>query len=133
MRPPQEAAGDRVYEGSFPAQPQSPRRARAAVGECCRAWHLLELYDDVALIVSELVTNAVRHAGTEVRLRLERLPHGVRLEVADDSTRPLRQVVGYADEGGRGLPLVDALSTRYGVEGRPDGKVVWAELVALAG
>lgn len=134
MSHPHDPAGQPVYEGSFPARPDSPRLARAAAADRCRAWCLPELRDDAVLIVSELVTNAVVHAGTEVRVRLERLPDdAVRLEVADDSTRPLRPRRVTMARTGRGLALVDVLATRYGVEGRPNGKVVWAELTTRTG
>ena len=92
-------------------------------------WGVEALADDLALVVTELVANAVRHGGTDIEVRLFPLGDGVRLEVADSSTRPLRpRPATMMDEGGRGLLLVDALSTRYGVEAERNGKLVWAEL-----
>ena len=86
--------------------------------------------DDLSLVVTELVANAVRHAGTDMEVRLIALEHGIRLEVQDGSTRPLRpRPSDMCDEGGRGLMLVDALSSRYGVEGEANGKKVWVELL----
>lgn len=114
---------------TLPATPSSAKRARDLSTQCCRAWGVAGLSDDVAVVVTELVANAVRHAGTDVRFRLVRLAHGLRLEVADGSLRPLRPRPLVQDaEGGRGLVLVDALSTRYGVEADAHGKRIWAEL-----
>ncbi|MGZ6793327.1 MAG: ATP-binding protein [Mycobacteriales bacterium] len=111
-------------------RPASAAEARELVTAACRDWELAPLVDDLALVVTELVANAVRHAGTDLTVRLFPVDGGVRLEVQDGSTRPLRpRPAAPTDEGGRGLLLVDALSTRYGVEGEPDGKRVWVELL----
>ncbi|MCW2601720.1 MAG: hypothetical protein JWM02_3549 [Frankiales bacterium] len=122
---------DAAVVAVFPPQPSSASAARDLVVSVCHDWHLEGLTDDLALVVTELVANAIRHAGTEMVLRLAPIAGGVRLEVHDGSTRPLRpRPAAPSDEGGRGLLLVDALSTRYGVEGEPKGKRVWAELLA---
>ena len=114
----------------LPPLPASAGRARQLVVDLCRQWQVSALCDDVALVVTELVVNAVRHAGTDVTLHLHPIDGGVRLEVWDGSTRPLRpRDARGSDEGGRGLLLVDALSTRYGVEAESRGKRVWAELL----
>ena len=90
-----------------------------------------QLVDSASLVVSELVTNAVLHARTEITVVLELLDDGsVRLEVSDQSSE-LPQRRRYSEESGtgRGLVLVDALSSGWGVESRAeDGKTVWAEL-----
>jgi hypothetical protein len=71
----------------------------------------------------------VRHAGTPLTVRIMPIDRGIRLEVADDSTRGLRvRDARLLDEGGRGLFLVDALANRWGVDAHPVGKRVWAEL-----
>ena len=120
-----------TYETTLPAEPASAPLARSAVQQHCRRWGLGDLCEDATLIVTELVANAVRHAGTVIRLRLRRTDGGLRLEVTDGSPRPVRLTSpGLLDEGGRGLALVDALATHYGVEGQPGGKTVWAELTA---
>jgi anti-sigma regulatory factor (Ser/Thr protein kinase) len=85
---------------------------------------------DVLVIVSELASNAIRHAHTGFSLRVCSKREQVRIEVADhgggwpEATR--RETV--TSEGGMGLNLVAALSDRWGATERPDGKVVWAEL-----
>ena len=117
------------YEVTLPADVTSPRRARAIVASQCAAWGFAGVSDDAAVIVSELVSNSVQHAGTLIHLTLVAFPDVLRLEVSDQSTRPLRHETQSAlAEGGRGLMLVDALAGHYGVVGRPDGKTVWAEL-----
>jgi len=98
----------------------------------CRDWHCTGVVDDAALVVSELVTNAVTHAQSSCELRL-RLSGGVlRIEVADagkGTPDPLAPDAG--DEHGRGLLIVSALSTAWGVQNGLDGrKIVWAELAA---
>ena len=113
----------------LPPRAASATRAREIVTAQCAVWGLLDLCDDIALVVTELVANAVRHAGTDIEICLQPVGEGVRLEVRDGSTRPLRPRPALSsDEGGRGLLLVDALSARYGVEGDAHGKRVWAEI-----
>lgn len=115
----------------LPPRAASAARARELVMVQCAAWGLQSLCEDLALVVTELVANAVRHAGTDIVVSVLAIEHGVRLEVRDGSTRPLRPRAALSsDEGGRGLLLVDALSHRYGVVGEPDGKRVWVELLA---
>ena len=113
----------------LPPQATSAAAARRLVSSACDRWQLQALCDDISLIVTELVANAIRHAGTDIEVTVRRTRDGIRLEVWDGSTRPLRPRAALSsDEGGRGLLLVDALSTRYGVQGEPDGKRVWVEL-----
>lgn len=118
-----------TYHATYPAEAHSVGVARAAVKENCHRWGYGCLYDDAALIVSELVCNAVRHAGTDIGLTLMSRRRGLRVEVSDGSTRPIRpRIATTADEGGRGLALVDALASHHGVRSAPGGKTVWAEL-----
>ena len=115
----------------LPPRAASAARARELVMVQCAAWGFPSLCEDLALVVTELVANAVRHAGTDIIVSVVEIDHGIRLEVRDGSTRPLRPRAALSsDEGGRGLLLVDALSHRYGVVGEPDGKRVWVELLA---
>ncbi|HET6811479.1 MAG TPA: ATP-binding protein [Acidimicrobiales bacterium] len=81
------------------------------------------------LIISELVTNSILHAGTAVRIGLKELGPVVRLEVGDqDRNRP--EAKRYSPEAGtgRGLQLVEALALAWGVDSGPDGKTVWADV-----
>jgi anti-sigma regulatory factor (Ser/Thr protein kinase) len=91
--------------------------------------------EPLTLIVSELVSNAVRHGKPPVQLLLRRVGRGVRVDVHDEApaTGPANHVGGPTRlpapeaEGGRGRFLVDALSARHGVQEVPDdGKEVWA-------
>lgn len=107
-----------------PPEPSSPRLARRFV-----ASHLadVECVDDVALLTSELVTNAVTHAGSVAEVVLVRRPRAVRVEVGDrDGTAPQKRPPD--DRGGRGLHLVEAVADRWGVDRRANGKVVWFEI-----
>ncbi|MFI1953509.1 helix-turn-helix domain-containing protein [Streptomyces xinghaiensis] len=107
--------------------PPSRRPVRAALA----ARGMEELTDDGALIVSELVSNAVRHARSHaIRVTVTRPgPSRVRIGVVDKSTRlPELGEPRDEDEGGRGLPLVRALARDWGTDSLPWGKRVWAEL-----
>jgi len=84
---------------------------------------------DVLVVVSELASNAIRHARTGFSVRVCDLPDHVRIEVADHGTGwPVPRREEAASGGGMGLSLVEALSDRWGATARPTGKVVWAEL-----
>lgn len=108
---------------------QSPAAARAAAADMVTALHLEPIGDDLALVVSELVTNAVRHAAPPVRLELQADAHRVTVAVADGSPgRPVSRVADDDAEGGRGLRLVDLLAAETGVRPSPPGKTVWAAL-----
>jgi PAS domain S-box-containing protein len=94
-----------------------------------------ELVDSAVLATSELVTNALVHAGTPVEVGVEILSEGVRVEIADGSRHlPERRAYGTAAGTGRGLVAVDSLVDRWGVrrEGAL-GKVVWFELGTTGG
>ncbi|MER6298042.1 ATP-binding protein [Kitasatospora sp. NPDC001539] len=87
-----------------------------------------EFLDDVLLIVSELVTNALRHTGERPLLVLRAQDGRVRVDVRDGDPRlPVRRLPEPGEPGGRGLRLVSALADRYGAHPLPDGgKTVWA-------
>ncbi len=114
---------------SLPPRPESAAEARRIINTACSAWHREEIRDSASLVVSELIGNGVRHAGTSLTMRLVPIDGGIRLEIADDSTREVRhRDARLLDEGGRGLFLVDALAQRWGVDAHPAGKRVWAEI-----
>ena len=117
---------DEVAE-EYESVPESVRRARrqvirALVGAGAAA-------DDAALLVSELATNAVIHAGTPFRVAVRRRDDRLRVEVADGSRAVARRQRFSATSGtGRGLALVDEVADRWGVDQRDEGKTVWFEL-----
>ncbi|MFJ8729045.1 ATP-binding protein [Streptomyces bauhiniae] len=107
--------------------------ARRLVRAALAVWALNELTEDGVLIVTELVSNAVRHARrASVRVIVERTaPRAVRIAVADLSRiQPVSCLPGLDEEEGRGVLLVAALAARWGVDERHWGKIVWAELEA---
>jgi anti-sigma regulatory factor (Ser/Thr protein kinase) len=86
--------------------------------------------DDAALVLSELVGNAVRHAeGDMLQVRLRRTADVLRIAVQDGSTvHPAPRQAAYDDESGRGMLIIEALSQRWGCQPLADGKIVWAEV-----
>jgi anti-sigma regulatory factor (Ser/Thr protein kinase) len=103
--------------------------ARLATREVLAAWQLAELADTALLLVSELVTNSVRHACTSLALRLEVAGTSLRIEVRDhEPRRPQPRTPDGLEESGFGLVLVDALASKWGVYDTTTGKAVWAEL-----
>lgn len=122
----------------LPARSLSVGTARRAVRDLLTVWDVPEgVRDDVVLVVSELITNALVHAGgTRITCRLHRAAERIRVEVADEITGeaetalPVACRPGPEDQHGRGLLLVEALSLGWGVtlpSDRP-ARVVWAEL-----
>ncbi len=112
--------------------PLAPRQARAFVASCMKAWGLADLVDRAELLTSEVVTNAIVHAHSPVRVVVEAQSSSVVVEVKDSARTPVVVEGGEVAEAdhGRGMLLVDALSDRWGwwkVEG---GKVVWFALSA---
>ncbi|HUR50590.1 MAG TPA: ATP-binding protein [Mycobacteriales bacterium] len=109
----------------------SARRARRFISEFSRAADLdQEVCDRAALLVSELVTNAVIHGRSRATLVAERPGGHLRIAVLDTD---LRLPVGPGPltldaESGRGLRIVDALADRWGVEAVEGGKAIWFEL-----
>lgn len=113
----------------FPPQASSPGEARALA---CSWAHELGPEEMVALelIVSELVTNAVQHGSGEVTLQLAPTEGGIRIGVHDHGGGvPAPRVVTARSTGGRGLQLVESLSSDWGVAPTRDrGKTVWAQM-----
>jgi serine phosphatase RsbU (regulator of sigma subunit)/anti-sigma regulatory factor (Ser/Thr protein kinase) len=118
---------------SLEPQPQTAGHARKLVRPALRRWGLDELIDSVELLVSEVVTNAVRHAGRPITLRLLRTDV-LRCEVGDDAPQlPRMRHAQPEDENGRGLFLVNRLAQRWGATRLSAGKVVWFELALPLG
>nr|WSZ98152.1 SpoIIE family protein phosphatase [Streptomyces sp. NBC_00857] len=106
----------------------APGRARRLARRALSRWNLEELSDSVELLISEVVTNAVRYAERPVTLRLLRTDV-LRCEVGDDSPQlPRQRRARDTDEGGRGLFLVNRLARRWGATRLSTGKVVWFEI-----
>lgn len=115
------------------AEPRSAKEARSFTEATLGAWGCDALVDVSLLLVSELVTNAVLHAGSHLELVVRLLRDRVRFEVHDGSPRSpeLRPAPTEATTG-RGLTLVERLASCWGTDLSPDGKAVWFEL-PLAG
>ncbi|WP_405014475.1 SpoIIE family protein phosphatase [Kitasatospora sp. NBC_01539] len=118
---------DRVALWTLPADAAVVATARTLAAQQLTAWGLPVLVDDTELIVSELVTNAIRYGEGPVRLRLIR-DRGLVCEVTDgNSASPQMRLARSGDEGGRGLFLVMHLSRRWGTRYGGRGKTVWSE------
>ncbi|MFC5661069.1 ATP-binding protein [Streptomyces nogalater] len=116
----------------LPRQTCSAPDARHFVADVLKGWGLLGVLDDAALVVTELVTNALRHTQTPtVQVIVRRLsPGAVRLIVIDKGPDlwPVLRTVGPPDSGGRGLALVDAVTRSWGCTRWPWEKRIWADL-----
>lgn len=106
---------------------QAPRTARAFTRDVGSEWGLDEdLVDTLLLLVSEMVTNAVRYAPPPLELALARGPDGVRVELCDSDPRlPEPKRPDHEQLGGRGLWLVEVLADEWGFQRVPAGKRVW--------
>ncbi|PYC77721.1 protein phosphatase [Streptomyces tateyamensis] len=116
-----------VVTWELPADPAVVADARARVAATLAGWGLAELVFTTELIVSELVTNAIRYGAPPLTLRL--IHHtSLSCEVSDASnTSPRLRHARTTDEGGRGLYLVAQLSRRWGTRYTDTGKIIWAE------
>ncbi|MGP4000947.1 ATP-binding protein [Streptomyces sp. 8N706] len=121
---------DRSAEWSFPAEPGSVRKARSLVRSTLNEWGLNTVRDVTVLLVSELVTNALRYASGPIGVRIRRVRNDALLvEVSDPlPDPPLARDAEPDDEGGRGLQLVAHTSRRWGTRRGNEGKTVWFEL-----
>ncbi|MFJ8492309.1 SpoIIE family protein phosphatase [Streptomyces sp. NPDC094038] len=119
---------DSVGDWTLPREPRSVGRAREYARGQLLTWDLEPLVDTTELLVSELVTNALRYGEGEIRLRLL-LDRTLVCEVWDSGlVQPRRRRARDTDEGGRGLQLVGLLSAAWGSRRTPRGKTVWFEL-----
>jgi hypothetical protein len=123
-----------VVSASFPADVDSPRHARRMAAATLRRWgHGETLIADVSLVVSELASNAVRHAGSSFSVALQ--TRGPLLRVTVEDRALLHDTASDARMMPRpphGLCVVDSLATSWGVEPTRTGKLVWAQLTYAA-
>ena len=128
------AVPDRL-QARLPACPESASRAGVLVADACRAWQLPQVLHRARLVMLELVTNAVEHAGTDMLVTVSRRDEGLHLLVHDGSValpqrRPDASVTAGAgsDNRGQGLHVVETLARSWGARPTDDGtgKVVWA-------
>ncbi|MGW2235804.1 SpoIIE family protein phosphatase [Streptomyces sp. NPDC001759] len=118
---------DRVAEWDVPPDPAAVSGVRAALNRQLERWGLDELAFTTELILSELVTNAIRYGADPIHVRVL-FDRTLICEVFDSSsTSPHLRYAAMTDEGGRGLFLVAQLAERWGTRYTPAGKVIWAE------
>jgi serine phosphatase RsbU (regulator of sigma subunit)/anti-sigma regulatory factor (Ser/Thr protein kinase) len=118
-------APDQVATWDIPADPAMVTRARQLAARQLRDWGLDLAGDTTELVVSELVTNAIRHGAPPIQLRLIR-DRSLICEVSDaSSTAPHLRRSGALDEGGRGLMLVSRLTQGWGARQTLTGKTIW--------
>jgi anti-sigma regulatory factor (Ser/Thr protein kinase) len=115
---------------AFPGELDSIADARRFVTDAVTRWGYGSRVDDLAVVVSELVTNAVLHAQTDVTVHVSSDGSVIRVAVEDGHRAPPAVVTAPSDRiSGRGLFLVDTLADRWGTEtAGANGKIVWAEL-----
>ncbi|MEV0600315.1 ATP-binding SpoIIE family protein phosphatase [Streptomyces sp. NPDC050315] len=124
---------DHVAAMDLPSDPAAVSGARGFASDVLAAWGLEELSFTTELIVSELVTNAIRYGKSPVQLRMI-LQSTLTCEVFDaSSTAPHLRRARVFDEGGRGLLLVAQLTEHWGTRHSREGKVIWAEQALPAG
>ncbi|GGW57424.1 hypothetical protein GCM10010503_38460 [Streptomyces lucensis JCM 4490] len=125
-------APDRVASWDLPSDPAAVAHARDLAARQLTEWGIPDLTFTTELIVSELVTNAIRHATGPVCLRLIR-DRGLICEVSDaSSTAPRLRHARTTDEGGRGLLIVAQMARRWGTRYTKTGKIIWTEQVIAA-
>lgn len=113
----------------LPGALTSGHHARKWLRATLERWHLADLVADAELLTSELINNAVVHAASDVSVRLRLLDGRLRIEVSDSGPGALhRQETTVEDTSGRGLFLVEALSSAWGTSAGTGGKTVWFEL-----
>lgn len=113
----------------MPAEPASAAQARRFLRELLGTWGREPLEEAAALLLTELVANALLHAKSEVHVTVRLVGDVLRVEVADDSPRqPRRRRYGLDATTGRGLSLVATMARDWGSTPRGPGKVVWFEV-----
>ncbi|MGW0392201.1 SpoIIE family protein phosphatase [Streptomyces sp. NPDC003042] len=123
----------RIAEWDVPEDPAAVSRVRGAGAAQLAAWGLEDIAFTAELILSELITNAIRYGTAPIRVRLL-LDRNLICEVSDgSSTSPHLRYAASTDEGGRGLFLVAQYAERWGTRYTERGKVIWAELSRSGG
>ncbi|WP_372444712.1 SpoIIE family protein phosphatase [Streptomyces coffeae] len=118
----------RIADCEVPSDPAHVAEVRASVARKLAEWDLGDVAFTTELILSELITNAIRYATGPIRVRLL-CDRSLICEVSDtSSTSPHLRYAATTDEGGRGLFLVSQFADRWGTRYTADGKVIWAEL-----
>ncbi|MEV4626517.1 SpoIIE family protein phosphatase [Micromonospora sp. NPDC049523] len=133
-----DGADERVRRVRLPADRRTPAAARAIVRSVLAEAHLDELLNEALLLTTELSTNAVEHAGTELDIEVVADESGLTVTVSDFAVGPLEKVtarpkndltdISEVSERGRGLLLVDHFASRWGTTHLPTGKGVWFRL-----
>ena len=118
---------------AFEASPEAPRAARRFVAQTLARFGSANRGIEAEIVVSELVSNAVIHAQTDLTVTLALSAGAIRIEVRDQNRAPpSARSPSALSISGRGLPLIAALASSWGVNQFGDGKVVWAQ-IARAG
>jgi anti-sigma regulatory factor (Ser/Thr protein kinase) len=118
---------DRIARWEVPSDPAAVAEVRAAAERRLTEWGLDDLAFTTELVLSELITNAIRHATGPITVRLLRDRHLI-CEVADSSsTAPHLRYAATTDEGGRGLFLVAQFAESWGTRYTAEGKIIWVE------
>ncbi|MFI5530604.1 PAS domain S-box protein [Kitasatospora sp. NPDC051853] len=113
----------------LPGLPSAVAEGRAFLGKTLTAWHCAHLADDARLLVSEVLTNAIKHARGPFALQVRRAAAELTVEVSDRSPHlPQPRLADPDDESGRGLLLVEALAASWGVRPTEEGKTTWFTL-----
>lgn len=124
------------HTGEFtelPSNATAARHARVRVREACEKTFDGDRLDEAELLVSEVVTNALRYGAAPVELAVSCDAERVLVKVRNRGTeRPRLVHPTMSDEGGRGLVLVDALSDQWGVQGDQNATVVWFSLRSVS-
>jgi anti-sigma regulatory factor (Ser/Thr protein kinase) len=123
------------FQQQLPPEPKSAGLARVMVADACHTWHLSHLLYPAQLVASELVSNAIRHAGTDLLVTVSRRDAGLHLAILDGSPvlpspRHPADASGSLTDRGRGLQIVQGVADAWGALPTHDGagKVVWATL-----
>jgi DNA-binding NarL/FixJ family response regulator len=119
----------RIAETTLLRDPASPRRSRHLAHAALNGWCDVDVLADVELLITELVTNGVQHAASDVDVRIAVGATMVRVEVGDRSpTVPVARTSAPHEPGGRGMHIVGRVASRWGVDQRRTGKCVWFEV-----